>query len=100
MFDFLDFFLLSIHKYIRSQWRKSFEVEALFGDVSTPCDVQRRANDNIEIVGNGISSKSSETTTASSIGDIIEDDRQIGTPLTAETNQSSRKKVTDTASPI
>lgn len=68
--------------------------------MSTPNDAQPRKSDNIEIVGNGITSKFSETTTTSSIGDIIQDDRQIGAPLTAETNQSSRKKVTDIASPI
>lgn len=70
-----------------------FEDEALFGDISAACDVQRRKSDNIEIVGNGIPRKFSETTPNSSISEILHDDRQIGAPLTGETNQSSRKKV-------
>lgn len=78
----------------------SFEVDALFGgDTSTLCD-------NSEIVGNDIRGKFAETTrtttttNTSSISDVLQDDGQIGTPLTAESNQSSRKKVTDTVSPI
>lgn len=57
--------------------------------------MQHRKSDSNEIVGNDIRRKFAETTTSSSISDVVQDDGQIGTPLTAETNQSSRKKVTD-----
>lgn len=75
----------------------SFEVDALFGvETSTLCDAQRGKNDNSEIIGNDIRRKFADTAT-SPITDILQDDGQIGTTLTTESNQSSRKKVTDTA---
>lgn len=68
-------------------------------ETSTLGDVQRGKNDNSEIIGNDIRRKIADTTT-SPITDILQDDGQIGTTLTTESNQSSRKKVTDTASSI
>lgn len=73
----------------------SFEFQAEFGDTLTDCDASYKKSDNGEIIGG----KFSETTT-NSINDILQDDGQIGVPLTTETNQSSGKKVTDTASLI
>lgn len=77
-----------------------FEDEALFGDATTVNDVQRKRSDTIEILGNDIRRKLTETTAVPAISDILLDDGQIGKTLTAEANQSSKKKVTDTASPI
>lgn len=77
----------------------SFEVDALFGvETSTLGDAEHSRNDN-NVGNNDIRRKFTEPTT-SPITDVLQDDGQIGTTSPTESNQSSRKKVTDTASSI
>lgn len=69
-------------------------VKALFGDTLVPLGGVARKNSDGGTFGNDIIKKFTETSV--SIGDILENDRQITLTLTDEGNQSSMKKVTDT----
>lgn len=64
------------------------------GDTFVSSSGWARKNSDSGTFGNDIIKKFAETSV--SIGDILENDRQITLPLTDEADQSSMKKVTDT----